>query len=667
MAITPSSPNEQERLAALQSYQILDTEAEKDYDDLTTLASAICQVPIALISFVDDERQWFKSHHGLAASETPVEQSFCAHAIASTHDIMIVEDAHKDDRFKDNPLVTGEPNITFYAGIPLVNEDGYSLGTLCVIDPKPKILSTQQLNALRIVAKQVMDKLELRRKLQTLEGANHSLKSSQQQITQLNTHLKFNDARTRSLIQQAPVAIIVFRGEDLFIEAVNPPMLTLLGKQGDILNKPLLEAIPELNGQEPYKLLYSVLKTGNPVYGYDTAVKLKRNGVEETGYYNFSYSPLIEDGEITGVIDMAVDVTEQVRVRKKIERTEESLRMAVDAADSGTYSMNTRTFEFYASPRLKELFGFNRDEDMSYEACMACIREDYRLTVQTLTEASLYQGERFELEYPVIGYHDGEERWLRGLGTVQPDSHGTDVFFTGIITDITERKEDDQRKSDFIGMVSHELKTPLTSMSGYVQMLLRIAGKDGHSAMIPILEKASKQVSKMTTMINGFLNVSRLESGKIHVDRQRFDIKDLIKEAEEESISTIATHRVIFKPVETSYVDADRDKIGQVISNFLSNAVKYSAPDTTIHVACITLDGYVQVSVTDSGMGINSRDIEKLFDRYYRVEGSEMVSISGFGIGLYLCAEIIKRHNGNIWVESEKDKGSTFYFNLPLA
>ena len=169
---------EEERLAALQSYDILDTAEEEDFDELTVLASAITHTPIALISLVDKERQWFKSHTGLGARETPIEQSFCAHAIASYDDIMEVEDAHEDPRFADNPLVTGDLNITFYAGVPLVNEDGYALGSLCVIDHEAKKLNQEQRIALKILAKQVVNRLELRRKNIALQKANQELRDS---------------------------------------------------------------------------------------------------------------------------------------------------------------------------------------------------------------------------------------------------------------------------------------------------------------------------------------------------------------------------------------------------------------------------------------------------------------------------------------------------------
>jgi signal transduction histidine kinase len=167
--------HEENRLAALNSYNILDTANEKDFDDLTILASAICQTPIAFISLIDDKRQWFKSRKGISESETPIDVSFCVHTIASDNEITIVEDANKDERFAENPFVKGDEKITFYAGVPLINEDGFALGSLCVIDQKQKQLTDEQTVALKIIAKQVVDKLELRKKVIELEMVNKEL------------------------------------------------------------------------------------------------------------------------------------------------------------------------------------------------------------------------------------------------------------------------------------------------------------------------------------------------------------------------------------------------------------------------------------------------------------------------------------------------------------
>lgn len=156
------SSEEQDRLQTLQMYEVLDTATEKTFDNLTKLAASILQVPISLVSFVDDNRQWFKSRVGLDIKETPRDQAFCAHAIQADQ-IMIVEDASQDERFADNPLVTGEPGIRFYAGAPLVVADGQRLGTLCIIDRKPRTMGQSQLETLSILRDSVVAQLELRK------------------------------------------------------------------------------------------------------------------------------------------------------------------------------------------------------------------------------------------------------------------------------------------------------------------------------------------------------------------------------------------------------------------------------------------------------------------------------------------------------------------------
>jgi signal transduction histidine kinase len=181
------------------------------------------------------------------------------------------------------------------------------------------------------------------------------------------------------------------------------------------------------------------------------------------------------------------------------------------------------------------------------------------------------------------------------------------------------------------------------------------------------LAKAAQQGGKMTSLINGFLNVSRLESGKLVIEKQTFDLTDLVGEIIGDVSMTANAHSFVFDPVSEVKVIADRDKIGAVISNLLSNAVKYSPKGKLVTVTCERNNKEIVVSVKDEGIGIKPQHQAKLFDRYYRVPSEHTRHISGFGVGLYLSAEIIERHDGRIWVESEKGAGSTFYFILPLA
>jgi GAF domain-containing protein len=162
--------NEAGRVAALEKYAILDTDAEQSFDDLTLLASFICKTPMALISLVDEDRQWFKSRVGIKASETSRDIAFCSTAILQS-DVFVVPDALKDDRFRDNPLVVSDPHVRFYAGAPLINEDGYALGTLCVVDREPRELAPDQKEALKALSRLVLAQLEFRRNLILLKEA----------------------------------------------------------------------------------------------------------------------------------------------------------------------------------------------------------------------------------------------------------------------------------------------------------------------------------------------------------------------------------------------------------------------------------------------------------------------------------------------------------------
>jgi signal transduction histidine kinase len=260
---------------------------------------------------------------------------------------------------------------------------------------------------------------------------------------------------------------------------------------------------------------------------------------------------------------------------------------------------------------------------------------------------------------------NGQFRWHLNIASPVVNDDGEIIMWVGSTTDIQRIKEEDQRKSDFIGMVSHELKTPLTSLNAYLQVLEAKFKKSDDQFARRSLEQSLKQVRKMTAMINGFLNISRLESGQIPINKTRFDITEMFRDVEAEFTPMNSSHTITFDCVASVEVTADRDKIGQVISNLVSNAAKYSKPNTTVRVACEAGQNLLKVSVSDEGMGIRPHDLKHIFERYYRADNHG--NISGFGIGLYLCAEIIKRHQGRIWAESEVGEGSVFYFSLPLS
>jgi signal transduction histidine kinase len=178
--------------------------------------------------------------------------------------------------------------------------------------------------------------------------------------------------------------------------------------------------------------------------------------------------------------------------------------------------------------------------------------------------------------------------------------------------------------------------------------------------------KAEQQVKRMTSMINGFLNISRLESAKMHMEKTTFEMGALIREVIAEYKWSTSTHVIELSECEHVMIEGDRDKIMSVVSNLISNAIKYAPKNEFIRVSCQVNNGMIQVSVADKGMGIKPQDIDHVFDRYYRIESKHTQHIAGFGIGLYLSAEIVRQHHGKIWVESQSGVGSTFHFSLPL-
>jgi two-component system sensor histidine kinase VicK len=351
----------------------------------------------------------------------------------------------------------------------------------------------------------------------------------------------------------------------------------------------------------------------------------------------------------------------------KVEEAQLALRLAVSAANFGTWYIHSTTREFVTDARLKELFGYYPDEALSIEQALAQISGEYRGLVAKKLENAIYNGGDYDVTYPAIGLHDNKLRWLRAIGNLKADPSGAFSAFTGVVMDVSESKQDEIRKNDFIGMVSHELKTPLTSLSAIIQVANSKLKTSNDLFLAEAMSKANIQVKRMSSMINGFLNVSRLESGRIQIEKSNFNIEELVREITEEMKLSVTTHHISLEECSPINVYADREKINSVISNLIGNAVKYSPKGTTIRVLCISNAQENIISVQDEGPGIRPADAAKIFDRYYRVESSSTQHISGFGIGLYLSAEIVERHGGRIWLESEPGKGATFYFSLPVS
>jgi two-component system CheB/CheR fusion protein len=220
-------------------------------------------------------------------------------------------------------------------------------------------------------------------------------------------------------------------------------------------------------------------------------------------------------------------------------------------------------------------------------------------------------------------------------------------------------------REEFISVVSHELKSPITSQKGFLHIIKMQTQKTGQSEYEKYITKIEQQTNKLTTLINDFLDISKLQVGKLKMNFSKCDINQLLLEVVEEIRATGANHEIIIIGSISTPVLCDRLRISQVLTNLLTNAIKYSPNAKTVEIELVENKKHVKISVKDHGIGISQKDQKKLFSKYYRVEGSNENKFMGFGMGLYIVSEIIKLHHGNIILKSTKGKGSKFTFSLP--
>jgi two-component system sensor histidine kinase VicK len=573
---------------------------------------------------------------------------------------------------------TGELETFYWSNLnePVLNEQGkvaYLINS--TINITEQIV---QQNALKEAFAQVAALQREQVLYEELVATNEELESANEEITAINENLEQkiiegtrsfvqSEARLRSILKQATAGIMICMDSALIIESVNDAMLTIISKSVQIVGKPFVEALPELGSQGLFDVIQKVYSSGITYNAHEAKLAIERDGSLINGYFNFTYQAITDEhGQCMGILIVATDVTALVQNRLEKEHLDRQLMLAVASSGIGTWYIQPDTKALKYNENLANIYGYEAEANMTYEQAIGQVPEDYRSLLVAAIEQAIESGGDYDITFQQLRFNDGKPIWLRSMGRIVQDENGEHTIFSGVVIDVTAQKQEEQRKNDFISMVSHELKTPLTSMSGYIQILLSKADKANDPFATNALTKANNQVKKMITMINGFLNVSRLDSGNIHLEKTSFDIADLLKEIKQETVDILLSHRIFFEPGIKACIYADRNKIGQVIHNFFSNAVKYAPAGTTITITAHATENVVQVSVKDLGIGIHPEDQPKLFDRFYRVENEQTGMVSGFGIGLYLSAEIIHLHQGQIWVESESDKGSTFYFSLPL-
>lgn len=257
----------------------------------------------------------------------------------------------------------------------------------------------------------------------------------------------------------------------------------------------------------------------------------------------------------------------------------------------------------------------------------------------------------------------GKVLYVEAQSYVIKDATGTPVGMRGVTMDISQRMELERRKDEFISMASHELKTPITSIKVFTQLMQRKISQD--PAQITYLQRMDNQIDKLTNLVNDLLDVSKIQAGKLELRKDLFSLDALVAETIE-TIQATTKHKIQLQGSVRKKVCGDKDRVEQVLINFLSNAIKYSPDAKEILVSIRKNNQHVEVSVQDFGIGIADEHIDKIFNRFYRVYDNHDQTFPGLGMGLYISSVIIKRHQGTIWFESKPGKGSTFYFSLPF-
>lgn len=409
--------NEADRLTALQSLELLDSAAESDYDNITRLAAAICGTRISLISLIDQNRQWFKSRHGLAAPETPRELAFCAHAILEPDQLFQIPDAREDERFSDNPLVTADPHVIFYAGMPLRDETGHALGTLCVIDDQPKTLSAAQQDALQILAAQVEELFKLRKKSKQLEHAHHLLAKRQQAVDLFlrlsgDLLLEFNEQEVVLRLNENWAAYLgenalwKWKGKHLS-EVLLPGALALVLK-----NKSTFDAEQEL---VPFQL---------PLQHAD--------GKERVGEGRFfkleeSYYLVIRD------------ISNALRDARKLKRTLQLFEQGNKMTGLGHWEIDLRSNELYWSEQVYHIHERDLKQLPVVSEGIHYYAPGYsRERITEVFERAVTQGIPYDEELEILT-EKGKRRWIRTTG--YPEMLGEKVIRVyGTFQDVTEQK-----------------------------------------------------------------------------------------------------------------------------------------------------------------------------------------------------------------------------------
>ncbi|MDQ3239708.1 MAG: PAS domain-containing sensor histidine kinase [bacterium] len=359
------------------------------------------------------------------------------------------------------------------------------------------------------------------------------------------------------------------------------------------------------------------------------------------------------------------DISDQKQLEELKVKNDKRFRALIEKSADAIALVNRSGKVLYASPSTKRVIGYTPAEFQKLNNPFDLVPpDDRKIVTKVFAELLKEPGSDRHVVYR-IKHKNGKHIWIESVMTNMIDDPNLGAVVINY-RDMTQRKELEVQKDEFIGIASHELKTPITTMKGYTQILVKRLEQSKDEKNKYLINNVHIQIDRLTSLIEDLLNVNRIEAGKLVFNKKNFDLNKLIKKIVVDFQYTTETHQIAREGVIKEEVYADQSRVEQVLSNLIANAIKYSPKGDKVIVRVDSYKKNIIVSVKDFGFGIDRHDQVRIFDRFYRTKDKEEMNVSGFGLGLYISAEIIKRHRGRIWVESTKGKGSTFYFTLPI-
>ena len=372
-----------------------------------------------------------------------------------------------------------------------------------------------------------------------------------------------------------------------------------------------------------------------------------------------------KNGKALRTYGTALDITEEKETERILKESEEKFRTLANSISQLAWMAQPDGWIYWYNQRWYEYTGSTL-ESMQGWGWQKLHHPDHIDRILNFVKEAWQNNKPFELTFP-LKRNDGVYRWF--LTRVYPiiNADGKVIQWIGTNTDIDDQKKTLEQKDEFISIASHELKTPVTSLKGFTQILKLKFEKEENPQAVDLLSRMDKQVDKLTKLIVELLDATKIENGQLKFSKEDFDFNALVLETAEEMQRTTQKHTIKVELAPTKIICGDKDRIGQVIINLVSNAIKYSPNANEILITSSIENNSIKLCVRDFGIGIPEEKQANVFDRFFRVSGDKQDTFPGLGLGLFISSEIIKRHEGNLTVKSIPGEGATFCFTLPLT